>query len=675
MITINNNIFTLENKYLKRELEFSKGGLQTIELINKVTESVLSQDISGSEFMLKIDTNTLHGSCKKIEHILDGNMTESNLSLHFINAKISKDDDWDILKINMATSNDLLIITCCYGINDEFPSMRKWLELRATETVKISNIYIECLHAYPGKLRDVEIFRSDFPNIPYTYFSARSEVDSVQLYNRVSKEGYFLSSNLPGPLRHFLVYPHWVETSLSVGYNKEIPNTIYLDQGEVFKTHEAYLHLYKGSANDIDVRNGYTRFIRDRLPVMPNREGVMYCTWVPFMKNIDENLIYGLIDKASELEFKYFVIDDGWFIDPEWKVDKKKFPNGLGPIADYIHDKGMFFGLWFNIGTDYGNTRANTKNDRKDIDNNDEVLGFYGNRNVQCLASEHRDIASDKLLELSRQYGVDYFKMDFSSIVSPYGILPPGCHCENHEYHKNHADSVIAEYESMKYIREKVKKEFPYVILDFSFETFGTENPGIAALQYSELHHVSNMDTNNLEKYSALMIRNNFYKFFTALPVERLLGALICLQGDDVEVIFENLATSLMLSPLVAGNLLELNDDAVAEIKAVQRLIIPIFNKGDLTNFIKIHDTSHVEENDLDGYIRYNPSGWGLIAVFVNNSEKRSEVISISDIPQGNYILKNSNNEEIETSAEELKNGFTIKWTGKCELFSFKKIN
>lgn len=673
MILINDNVFTLENRYLRRRVEFTDGGLQTIDLINKVTGSVLSRDISGSEFMLKIDTNTLHGSCKKIEHILDGNVTESNLSLRFIDAEISKDGDWDVLKINMATSNGRLDISCCYGINEQFPSMRKWLELRAGESVRISNIYIECLHAYPGKLRDVDIFRNDSPNIPFIYFSAKSEVDSVQLYNRVSKEGYFLSSNLPGPLRHFLVYPHWAETSLSVGYNREIPNTIYLDKEEVFKTHEAYLHLYSGNADDDNVRNGYSNFIRDRLPALPNHEGVMYCTWVPFMKNIDEKLIYALVDKASELEFKYFVIDDGWFVDPEWKVDEKKFPNGLEPIADYIHDKGMLFGLWFNIGTDYGNSRAHTKNDRKDIDGKDEVLGFSGTRNVQCLASEHREIVSDKLLDLTKQYGVDYFKMDFSSIVSPYGILPPGCHCEDHEYHKNHADSVVAEYESMKDIREKVKKAFPDVILDFSFEAFGTGIPGVAALQYSDLHHVSNMNTNNLEKCSALMIRNNFYKFFTALPVERVLGALICLQGEDVEVIFENLATSLMLSPLVAGNLLELNDAAVARIKSVQRLSVPIFNKGDLTHFIKIHDGTHVDENDLDGYIRYNPAGWGLLCVFANNSGKQSQVISIRDIPFGNYMLKNSKNEEVEVSAETFRNGFTIEWTGKCELFSFEK--
>jgi hypothetical protein len=52
----------------------------------------------------------------------------------------------------------------------------------------------------------------------------------------------------------------------------------------------------------------------------------------------------------------YYVIDcgwhneeDGWMIYPyvgQWKESKKRFPNGIKHILDYIHNLGMKAGLW-----------------------------------------------------------------------------------------------------------------------------------------------------------------------------------------------------------------------------------------------------------------------------------------------------------------------------------------
>ena len=674
MISVNKNTFTLENKYLRRKLQFNSNGLQTTELLNKKSGSDFAHETPGCEFMLKVDNSILFGNHTQAVHVLDGSLTKTRFSLDLLNSEITQDNDWKILKVNMVTNDACLQIASCYAISEKFPAIRKWLEFKATKNLKISNIYIECLHAYPGKLRQIEIFRSNAPESPLTYFVAKGDTDFVQLYSQETGEGYFLSSNIPGPLRKFLVYPHWSETSLSAGYNTEMPNTVYLQKGDVYKSHEAFLHIFTGKFNDNSVYNEFRSFIRNKLPVLPNEEGLMFCTWIPFLKNITEELLIKLIDKAAELGFLYFVIDDGWFVDPGWMVDPKKFPNGLEPIVARIHKKNMKLGLWFNIGTDYGNSRKNPENNRRGIDKTDDILGFSGSRTVQCLASGHRDIVADNLIMLAEKYDVDYFKMDFSSIVSPYGILAPGCHHSDHEFHHNFDDSVIRQYESLYYIRKKVKEKFPDIVLDFSFETFGTEKPGIAALQYSELHHISNMNTNDPDKCSALNIRNNLYGCSTVLPVERLLGSLICLQGGDEKQIFENLLTSLVTAPLMAGNLLKISPETVSIIKSVSALLNPIYIKnGDLTGFIKIHDQAYVRPSEMDGFIRYNPEGWGIICVFSNDSGKQSASISIENISSGNYLLKNSKGDDIELSGEELKNGFSIHWNDNCELFTFER--
>ena len=126
------------------------------------------------------------------------------------------------------------------------------------------------------------------------------------------------------------------------------------------------------------------------------------------------------------------------------------------------------------------------------------------------FASKHREIMADKLIELARQYGVDYFKLDFSNIMSPYGMMPYGCHSKEHAHHNDYSDAVFEQYQSMMFMRETVKAVFPDLIIDFSFEVFGTERPSIAALRYSELHHASNMNTLHPDLMRADHIRGHF---------------------------------------------------------------------------------------------------------------------------------------------------------------------
>jgi alpha-galactosidase len=72
-----------------------------------------------------------------------------------------------------------------------------------------------------------------------------------------------------------------------------------------------------------------------------------------FDVNMDNQL--ELAKMAAKLGAELFVVDDGWFKGRksdnaglgDWYPDKSKFPQGLGPLANYCHELGMKFGLWF----------------------------------------------------------------------------------------------------------------------------------------------------------------------------------------------------------------------------------------------------------------------------------------------------------------------------------------
>ena len=75
-----------------------------------------------------------------------------------------------------------------------------------------------------------------------------------------------------------------------------------------------------------------------------------YTSWYNYFQKIDEKIILrdldGL-DRAKD-EVSIFQIDDGYesFVGDWLTPDNKKFPNGMKPIADKIHQKGYLAGIW-----------------------------------------------------------------------------------------------------------------------------------------------------------------------------------------------------------------------------------------------------------------------------------------------------------------------------------------
>lgn len=84
-------------------------------------------------------------------------------------------------------------------------------------------------------------------------------------------------------------------------------------------------------------------------------------SWNTFGKNINEKLIIETADALVEKGYKdagyeYIVIDDCWSLkhrDENGRLvaDPEKFPHGMKYLADYIHSKGLKFGMYSCSGT------------------------------------------------------------------------------------------------------------------------------------------------------------------------------------------------------------------------------------------------------------------------------------------------------------------------------------
>ena len=84
-------------------------------------------------------------------------------------------------------------------------------------------------------------------------------------------------------------------------------------------------------------------------------------TWNTFGRDINEDLIKEMADAMVEtglkdMGYEYLVIDDCWSEkqrDSEGRLvaSKEKFPNGMKVVADYVHSKGLKFGMYSCLGT------------------------------------------------------------------------------------------------------------------------------------------------------------------------------------------------------------------------------------------------------------------------------------------------------------------------------------
>ncbi len=82
-------------------------------------------------------------------------------------------------------------------------------------------------------------------------------------------------------------------------------------------------------------------------------------SWNKFACNVSANLIKGAADAlvASGMKdagYEFIVIDDCWQVERDMAgnivPDTKRFPSGMKSVADYVHSKGLKFGIYSDAG-------------------------------------------------------------------------------------------------------------------------------------------------------------------------------------------------------------------------------------------------------------------------------------------------------------------------------------
>lgn len=155
------------------------------------------------------------------------------------------------------------------------------------------------------------------------------------------------------------------------------------------------------------------------------RRPVHYNCWeaVYFRHSVEE--LKEIASLAAELGAERFVLDDGWFKGRnddttslgDWTVDPEKYPDGLTPLVDHVHAKGMQFGIWFEpemVNIDSDLYRAHP----------DWVHGPIGQPSGrdQFVLDLSKDGVCDYLFDaisaILKDYSVTYIKWDHNRILT-----------------------------------------------------------------------------------------------------------------------------------------------------------------------------------------------------------------------------------------------------------------
>ena len=151
-----------------------------------------------------------------------------------------------------------------------------------------------------------------------------------------------------------------------------------------------------------------------------------YTSWYNYYQNINEEIILRDLN-ALDSRFNLFQIDDGYetFVGDWLDVDTAKFPNGLKPILDNIHNRGFKAGLWLApFVAEEKSKLFKEHNDWIKRDSKGKLVKSGGNWSGHYALDLDKQEVRDYIEKCLKHYmdmGFDFFKLDFLYAV---GLIP-----------------------------------------------------------------------------------------------------------------------------------------------------------------------------------------------------------------------------------------------------------
>lgn len=311
-----------------------------------------------------------------------------------------------------------------------------------------------------------------------------------------------------------------------------------------------------------------------------------YTSWYNYYQDINEEIILRDLE-GLDSRFNLFQIDDGYeeHVGDWLDVDEKKFPNGLKPIVDKIHEKGLKAGIWlapFVCEKESKLFKEHPDWVRKDEKGKPLTSGgnWSGHFALDVQNKEVRDYIQ-KCLEKYVELGFDFFKLDFL-----YAVAIPEYEGFTRAFAQNYA---------YKFLRDVLKDKLILgcgAVISSSYGCFDYLRVGPdVSLEFDD---VAYMKLFHRERISTkVTIQNTIYRSFFN---ERLFGNdpdVFLLRDDNIKLSFKQRKALIKINALF-GSVLMTSDNLAQYDKTKKELLkeaLELFNNATVIKYERKKDS------------------------------------------------------------------------------------
>ncbi len=164
--------------------------------------------------------------------------------------------------------------------------------------------------------------------------------------------------------------------------------------------------------------------------------------------NFTEAEVLNRVDVAEAIGAELFIIDARWWDKQgDWYPSKTRFPNGIKPIADYVHGKGMLFGLYTEI--ERAGLGCDLLEKHPDWHGPGDALKIGKPEVAAYVYQESQRVIED--------YELDLFRIDYNAVGTGQGSVTPKDGFVENDFWRY--------YENTYDIFERLHKKYPDLIL------------------------------------------------------------------------------------------------------------------------------------------------------------------------------------------------------------------
>jgi len=553
----------------------------------------------------------------------------------------------------LLSDDNKIEITVQFLLYPGSPAIRKNLLIKnlTKETVKLESPDIE-------KFNITGYWASTFSWVCHDYGRRRSigpydgnmQDALLTVHNSDWLQGIVIGNEASGVIKHTSIF--WDALTICTGLTHKdarFPFRKYIGPGETFATPQVFTMVYNNHKDPDEILNTAVpefvrKFLGTRVSQLEQKPTFVYNTWEPFNNNINEKLVMELAKSAAAAGMKEFIIDDGWQDSyGDWGIDKKKFPNGLKPVFDYIKSLGMKPGLWISIGSASHESKVFKEHPEWFVrDKNGQLTSLQSDgdteRYTACFSTGWYDYIKKILLKLSLDYGLEYMKLDFAVVTSPYRFdhTASGCYATDHPGHKDHNESLYTNYEQVWKLFDELHAAKPTLFIDCTFEATG----GLQLIDYAMLKHA---EGNWLSNYNGpgekidLRIRNMAWWRSPAIPSTALVIGNPEMQDSSWVLHIKSLAGAL---PIMLGDPRKLSSADLEKYRGFADWLQLMEKRYQVMNYRQdLQGFGEPTEGMWDGFQRINTDRkqGGIIGIFRQGAVETKRVVTINYLDQSAF--------------------------------------